>query len=690
MRAEKTTGRAVLAALLVTAAMLSLYLHARLSVKFTYFNPADETGYFTAESAFQYRYARMVARGEPVPELDRDAQYPEGVRTRRELTQWMPYATGWAYRLLPAAVAPDFRWFVILLVGFFGCLVIPAVYAIGLRLTRSPPVALAAAAAYGLSMAARSNQIGNFEFESFALPMILGSLACLAAAFDAEERRPALWAALSGVGMACALASWHFTRFYLASLFLAAAYAAYRRRVDASALDRLRTGLGFLLAGAAAAGLLSAPLRESGLLVSPIMALGAGLWLALRFPKRAAAIVAATAAAVAALMWISHDASSYGHVYALLAAKLRFGLVRPADPAALSQEARLLWTGPFDSPDPGFLLFMFLPLALILGPRAAAAWKGEKNDAPAPLTGDLIDALLLLYLAGEIMVLRLTPFLACFLCLAGLRLPRRIVKQSWLLAGLVALAALEGFKTLAPASPFNPFLWLSAPFAAKERLPPSSTANHLAVLRWLNAVGGPDTPVLTHMGFSSVVLAYTRCPVILQPKFEAPAIRAKTAEFLTALYSDEKSFHQFCRKYGVRLFVDSINTVMDETPDGERYASGRMRLAPDSAAVLFHFHPERLARFRLVYENKDVRVFTPAPFGALPAVKPAGLPIYDLRRFSPSENPDGSLNLDVAGVVARMRLSHEKLLMSRLMNRMGRKDLARTAYEDAAAAWPLD
>ena len=82
---------------------LSFHLRARLSTFTPRFDPADETCYFRTESAYQYRYARMAARGEEIPELDRAAQWPGGVRTRRELTLWMEYATAWAYRLLPTS-----------------------------------------------------------------------------------------------------------------------------------------------------------------------------------------------------------------------------------------------------------------------------------------------------------------------------------------------------------------------------------------------------------------------------------------------------------------------------------------------------------------------------------------------------------------------------------------------------------
>ena len=312
------SGHRLALALLAVLAAANINLKTRQSVSLPRFDPEDETAYFRAESALQYRYARLAC-GAGIPELDRDAQYPEGIRTRRELTLAMEAATGWTWRALSLFTPlKDLRWFVLLWSAVLASLSIPALYAVALRLSRSPPLALAAGAVFALSWAGMSNGIGTYGFESFALPLMLGSLAFLIAALDPETSAWRGHAAAAGALMAAALASWHFAGFHLAALFLALAWTGWRRRGNASDLARLRGAAAALVACAAAAGLLCAPLRETGFILSPVMLLGCGLLLALFFPTRTLPIALGTAAAMALSLRFAHAVSAYGHVYGLL------------------------------------------------------------------------------------------------------------------------------------------------------------------------------------------------------------------------------------------------------------------------------------------------------------------------------------------------------------------------------------
>jgi len=689
-----TAGHRLALALLALLAAASINLKTRQSVSLPRFDPEDETAYFRAESALQYRYARLAASGAGIPEIDRDAQYPEGLRTRRELTLAMETATGWTWRAL-SLFTPlrDLRWFVLLWSAALASLAIPALYAVALKLSRSPPLALASAAVFALSWAGMSNGIGTYGFESFSLPWMLASLAFLVAALDRETSSWRGHAGAAGALMALALASWHFAGFHLAALFLALAWTGWRRRGDAPDLARLRGATAALVACACAVGLVCAPLRETGFCLSPVMILGYGLLLALLFPARAVPIALGTAAALGLSVRLAGSGSAYGHVYGLLWEKLRHGLVEPADPALLSPEARLLWVGPFKSPQPGFALFAFLPLAGIILPRLAAALFGRGGQPPekngGPLAPALVDALLLLYLAGTALVARLTPVLAFLLCASACRLPQRWLRAAWLPLLFFGLAAMEGAKSLAPASRFNPFLRLSAAWTGPERRPVGAFSDELALIRWLRKNGGPDRPVLANYGISASLLTYAGSPILLQPKFEAPGIRAKTREFLQALYGTEADFSAFCRRYGAALFVYSVDDILDETPDGPRYGSGDLRLRAEAPAVLFHFHPERLKGFRLLYENPEFRVFSVSE-GQEGSAGASKNPVYDITRFSPRLEAGGWLSLDVAGVSERMSLARRYLFLARILRRLGRGEESLSAYEEAFAAWPPD
>jgi hypothetical protein len=304
----------------------------------------------------------------------------------------------------------------------------------------------------------------------------------------------------------------------------------------------------------------------------------------------------------------------------------------------------------------------------------------------------VVDALLALYFVGTALILRLTPFLAFLLCAAATaRLPRRWLRTAWLPAAFFLVAALEGAKTLAPASPLNPIMRISAPWAGTESHPMVSYDNVLSLIRWLRANGGKDRPVLASFGLSASLLAYADSPVLLQPKFEAPGIRAKTQDFLRSLYAGEPEFLAFCRRYGAALFVYAAEDILDETPGGPRYVSGSLRLRPDTAAVLLHFHPERLQGLRLLYENSDFRVFAvSSPAQGAPAQPASHDPVYDMERFSPSVDEGGYLHLDVSGVKERMALARRDLFLARIMARLGRGEESLSYYDAAFAAWPPD
>ena len=182
------TSRLTSTLLLAVLVLAGLNLKVRLSTTLSFFDSEDETSYFRAESALQYRYARLAAAGRPLPEVDRPAQWPEGLRPRRELTWLMERLTGACYRWL-APAASDFRWFVLLWVALVSSLSIVALYLCAERLTRAPSLALAAAAAYGLSWAAQCNVIASYRLETLGLPLIFASLACGGALLDERTRR---------------------------------------------------------------------------------------------------------------------------------------------------------------------------------------------------------------------------------------------------------------------------------------------------------------------------------------------------------------------------------------------------------------------------------------------------------------------------------------------------------------------
>src|SRR3989339_2225237 len=55
------------------------FYKVHLTVNLPRYNAYDDTNFYSSESAFQYRYAKMIAEGKRIPEIDYNAQYPEGL-----------------------------------------------------------------------------------------------------------------------------------------------------------------------------------------------------------------------------------------------------------------------------------------------------------------------------------------------------------------------------------------------------------------------------------------------------------------------------------------------------------------------------------------------------------------------------------------------------------------------------------
>ena len=66
-------------------------------------------------------------------------------------------------------------------------------------------------------------------------------------------------------------------------------------------------------------------------------------------------------------------------------------------------------------------------------------------------------------------------------------------------------------------------------------------------------------------------------------------------------------------------------------PNSDSYLAGNPHPASTSAVYKFHFHPEQLSHFQLVYQNTAYRVFALDKVTPAPALLP--IPIYDERGF---------------------------------------------------------
>lgn len=595
---------------------------------------------YVMESCFRFRYAEMRMRGLEPPALEPAAQWPEGFRSDLMILPLPDKIAAAYYRVggytdTYAAARGT--------INLFSALAVVAFAALALAVLRRPWPAAAAALAYALTAAACARSWGNFLQEDFAMPGLLLATAGVVYLLGAEKETRARWAAAAATALATTWAgsSWHMSQFYVTLLAAAVIAYALAGRTRPAALAGLALWLGL----AAAAGL-NKPLWAKGALwntsaaLALAPALGYGLARLLRREGRARWFIAGAAAALAAAALLFGRSADYGHVYALIAAKVvHFG--RRPDAAALSPDARLFWTGPYNSPRPATI---WLEYGAVLLPAAAGLffwWRDalKEKRAGAYFAAAAALAAFALYL----LMSRLTIFFAPWVAILAVYLAARRIRTGARLALAAALLAAWGahafvsYDAYFKPTPFRPM--------AERVFPPATEISYYygterdRLLLWFQTEARPGA-VLTDFALSATFLYPGGRPTVLHPMFEVPEIRAKTLAYGAAAEGSEETFYRQCRAWDAAYVIYFAPQVLSTAP-GSFYTLTGKPVPEGSAAWRMQFQPERLRRFRLVYESYVARVYeVGTPYDGFRAV--AYHPLYDAAMF-PAAPADADL-----------------------------------------------
>jgi tetratricopeptide (TPR) repeat protein len=624
-------------------------------------------GFYPSECAVQYRYARLIAEGMPLPRRDEKLQYPEGVDTYRELTVFMEVVSGHAYRIarrLGATLTLDefLYWWC----SFFSSLSVIPAYLLARRVFHSRLAGIAACLLYALSTASADRTIRSYLYETFALPLLFGGTACFVASmYRVRSARSWMSAGFAALLLVTGLASWHFSRFYF--LVLGVAAAALFLTISPRRLPRLLRAVAVITLLAGLAGVFVPVLQAKRFWASPQlmvwMAIVVAAWLELQRqgsrvestaaeradPRRIIVRRLARLAIVAIPLFIISasqrtESEGYGHVWGLLWEKLRHFGWKPVDPAELSYEARALWTGAFNSPSAAYVLTSFwaiVPACAVAARRQYRSGRGFSARRRVFAQSDLILLVVLALLFGGLfwLIKRLSVFAVFFLAVVGGGCVYRLrTKNRWAVA--IALLACTSalcvdFLSILYGSPIRVRLFraLGGP---NYRAPVRSPEHDDRLVKWARRNTPVDAVFLARLGINPLMLAYADRAVVLQPKFEHDAVRDKWREFLAALYGDESALARFCEQYRVTHYLYDVRTTLDAGTESERYAAVATRLPSSTPAYLMHFAPQQLQHFQLVYQNAFYRVFEFVPHRDLDLTTNFDYqPLYDLRRFGP-------------------------------------------------------
>jgi len=561
---------------------------------------------FTLEGALYFHRIEQVRDQGRLPAVDRDCEYPRGLRVWETDTVGAEYFYAAAARWFPKhmTLTDRVRW---LEAGWF-CLGIPGLALwVGLR-ARSRLAGGVAAAFYAVALSSVMRSTGQeLSHENCALPLLLASLAAEALAARAATRR-GFWLAAAGAAvlLALALAAWDLIQFYLFiwGLWLVVRLVLGRQPApDRELWPALLNGVALL----AAAGW-NPYLRTHGFAASPVLALALGaVAVALLRRRRGPAagrqrlgwLLLALLPVLAALGLGQAYHAAYGHFGELLWAKLRFLNVKPEDPALLTFNQRIMWVPALHSAN-FRLTFMLFPAILVLSLAAAACLTLRRRD-PQDFTAAPILIGGAVSLFGFVLFVRLHVFLSLYAAaLLGLWAAWAARGGRWLRRG-VAAALLAGLVVEGAQVVWQPERWGRGNVYYRE----------LAELtQWLRENVAPE-PVLANFGVSASILEYGQCPILLQPKFEAEGIRRRVREYGELLFTGtEAGFRDWAEREGALYYVHALGEFAGAGITQQmRYFVNAVAPRPASPAWRFENAPRQLKLFTLAWGNRKYRVF---------------------------------------------------------------------------------
>ena len=578
---------------------------------------------FAKESASHYRYARMIAEGKPIPSVDYQAQYPEGLKVTND-SILEEYVVGYLYRILPFHDVPVHR-FVSIFVILFSSLSIFAVFHMcrAIRLTHSS--SLLATFIYTVSLPSILRNIGTeFAREHFSLPFIFIHASFFARAMDNDRSQKYRFVAaiLSGFCIFVALASWKLCRFYFL-IFVVFIALNFVFRKDFRSLRMPCMAIGSF---AFLAGVVVPHLRSDLFLTSlPMMLLYSVAFLELishfMRPIRHFALRAFVVIVVFGLLYLFLPRTGrFGHVYYTTLYQIRFLFRHPQDPSLLPFEARLYWVPGYIHPYLyNFLAYFTIPLLAAIYGVGRSLWDlfRRKGGIGTQFLLYCFFATLVSYLFFSRLHVFFIFFLAIFIGrsidLAWTHFRKKSIKYA--VVGLIIVYAIVGLMSIHQIvqvlDNWDPLRVLNILKIqpVQEEMFLENVVNMNDMITWTRENTPPQSVMLSYWHISARLLAYAERTTVLHTFWEDASMRRKVTDFAFAIYDDEEKFYEYCRQYSVNYFVYSAKFFLDFSIVGTRFLADRLAIHPESFVYKAHFYPEKLRYFGLRYQNDTFRIF---------------------------------------------------------------------------------
>jgi MFS family permease/tetratricopeptide (TPR) repeat protein len=552
--------------------------------------------FYWSETAYHYYFAKTASETGAIPNFDKRAQYPEGIYPWKELTPLMDLFYGKLHKF-PIFQALPFHIFLPFVTLFWSSLSIVAVWLAVFFLTKSPTSAILSSGIFGLSLDFLGRTAPTaYLREHFALTFIFFGLAFL---FVASEKRHVIAAStVTGACFAISLASWHMAQFVFIPIYLGIAWTILTnisRKEQHFPLAILWIICAFIFS----TGFLLPHLRTKSFWGSPAFLLPLSLaigWnpITYRHIRHKKILTALLMIDIFLLLYFitrhfsGTHFSDFSHVYTLVKAKLCFPAGPPQNPSLIPWEAKFMWNSGFNSPQ--HTLFFFFSLSLYF--TAIVCWYLSQKTHENKNATSIITIAGISFFCLFLLMERFSPLALFFAAVSISMLPFLIGKKAGFFV-LTLLLALEA---------------VQIPFIKIEDIKPPTEIVR-PVIEFLHHAGTNNDPVLAPFPMGSVVLAYAKKPTILHANIESKYIREKIRTVETSLFLEEEEYYQVCRNFGAKYFVYDAATLLSMEPGSTRYVNAVFSIPPESAAYHFHFAPEQLTYFHLVFQNDRYRIF---------------------------------------------------------------------------------
>jgi len=479
-----------------------------------------------------YLTERVVESGGSVPQdfrADPRIEYPDLVDIPERFTVGQEFIIAWIHRWgwpnVPLHVL------CVWVMGIIASLAALGVYGLTLHLTRSARWATLSAVVYAI-LPANYRTIGFVLMrEDLALPLYALHLWLAARTLNKPSTIPAL---LAGLALGLSMAAWHAMTF-VATLEALALFLQFMWR-GSNPFDR-RAGAQ-VFAGLALPCLVVPALWVKGAILALGMQLAGALLIVGLFGRnwRHITRVRAALAALVVLFLASRalglmlgTVGDFTHVVAVLWAKVSHLGIRPENPELLDFDARLMWQGPFETMSP-WAAGTYLQVGLILLPIIMVVDHMRSLKRTGRPEVHVLHILLLLSCMAAWLVERMIVIPGLLLPVALAVTGNRALTGNRSAVPRLGIAALMFFQLVA----FGSWLGRLELSWILENGPPAITVSMLeAVEEHVPA----DDAVAADFMTSAAILAHTRRPIVLQPKWETAASRERVRAFWDSFHS---------------------------------------------------------------------------------------------------------------------------------------------------------